>query len=66
MASGITNIGKRYILEVAFRDEMNGSGTLVDNLRVALIKDDNVPNADDTTWSDLSGTEIANGNGYVT
>jgi len=66
MASGITNVGKRYILEIAFRDQMNGSDTLVDNLRVALITDDNVPNADDTLWSDLSGTEIPNGNGYTT
>ena len=64
MASGITNKGKAWILETAFRKQMNG-GTPSDTMYIALIKDDNVPNADDTTWNDLNGTEIAAGNGYT-
>ena len=65
MASGITNKGKAWILESVFRKERNGSDTLSDVMYIALIKDDNVPNADDTTWADLNGTEIAVGNGYT-
>ena len=37
MPSGVTNAGKAWILEVAFRDQMNG-GVLVDDMYVALIK----------------------------
>lgn len=64
MASGITNKGKAWILETAFRKQMNG-GSTSDTMYIALIKDDNVPNSDDTTWNDLNGTEIAAGNGYT-
>ena len=64
MASGITNKGKAWILETAFRKQMN-AGSVSDTMYIALIKDDNVPNADDTTWNDLNGTEIAAGNGYT-
>ena len=65
MASSITNKGKAWILETVFRKQRNGSGTLSDRMYIALVIDDNVPNADDTTWADLSGTDIAAGNGYT-
>ena len=63
MASGITNKGKAWILETVFRKQRNGSGTLSDRMYIALVIDDNVPNAVDTPWDDLSGTDIAAGNG---
>ena len=64
MASGITNKGKAWILETVFRLEING-GSLNTRMYIALIKDDNIPNADDTTWADLNGTEIAVDNNYT-
>lgn len=64
MASGITNYGKQWILEIAFEKTQN-TATPADRMFVALVTDDNVPNADDENWSDLSATQIPNANGYV-
>lgn len=64
MASGITNYGKQWILELAFEKTQN-TATPVDRMFVALVIDDNVPNADDENWSDLKATQIVPGNGYT-
>lgn len=64
MASGVTNAGKAWILEVAFRDLMNG-GALVDDMYVALIKSTVAPTIDHDKWSDLKANQIATGNGYL-
>ena len=64
MASGVTDKGKAWILETTFRKQMNGT-TISDTMYVALIKASTTPTADLEEWSDLSGAEIADGNGYA-
>jgi len=64
MASGITNKGKVWILEIAFRNQMNAGSTTTD-MYVALITDTSTPDEDTDVWSDLSSNQIANGNGYT-
>jgi len=64
MASGITDVGKRWILELAFQRTFNGNlhhDTQDLVMRVALVT--NTPNADTTLWSEM--TEISADNGYV-
>lgn len=63
MASGVTDKGKAWILETTFRKQMNGT-TISDRMYVALIKATTTPTADLEEWGDLSGAEIADGNGY--
>ena len=62
MASGITDVGKRWILEVAFAQTMNNTAadTHDNTMRVALVT--NTPSADTTLWSEM--TEISAVNGY--
>ena len=64
MASGVTDKGKAWILEAAFRKQINGGAISSDVLYVALITDSTTPNANHDTWNDLNGAEIASGNSY--
>ncbi len=57
--AGFTNKGKANILAAVFR-----GATIPTNFYVALMKADDVPDADTNVFSDL--TEIAAGNGYTT
>ena len=63
MASGITDVGKRWILELAFQRTFNGNVHDPNDItmRVALVT--NTPGADTTLWSEMS--EISATNGYV-
>ena len=64
MASGITNKGKVWILEVAFRNQMNAGSTTTD-MYVALVTAVSPPDQDTDVWSDISSNQIAAGNGYT-
>lgn len=58
MANGVTNRGKKLILELAFRNSGISS-----QFYVALITSGTTPTVDINTFSEL--TEIAAGNGYT-
>ncbi len=58
MASGMTNRGKKLLLDYVFR-----ATALPTNFYVALITSAAAPTADTNTFSEL--TEIAAGNGYT-
>ena len=64
MASGWTNRGRLRELEMAFRNEYNGSTPAASPFYVALITSASTPDADTNLFSEL--TEITAGNGYVT
>lgn len=64
MASGITNRGKIRILELAFRNLMDGGAPAASPFYVALVTSATAPTVDTNLMSDL--TQITAGNGYTT
>lgn len=64
MASGLTNIGKKRILEMAFRDTQDSAAMDTAPLYLALSTSAASLDAETTTFD--TATEIAPGNGYTT
>lgn len=63
MSSGITNRGKKRMLEFAFRNTMAGGAIAASPFYVALVTSATAPTVDTNLMSDL--TQITAGNGYT-
>ena len=63
MASGITNLGKQRLLEMALRDTQDSAGSDTAPMNLALITSATTPISSILVFSEL--TQIATGNGYL-